>query len=148
MHTEGGMYTNQPPCASTLHQMSPFFYGNAHTHKKKSPPSSFGIHTPLFCLSSQGREVYIMVISLICAPAATGNELITNKNAPGTQKKTCRMPPRVPKQDAAKQLESLFCPDLLFCFAPIGPPTWSGAGDRDACYPATLITPSPSPPRS
>lgn len=42
---------------------------------------------------SQGREVYIMVISLICAPAATGNKLITNKKCTRYTKKMCRLPP-------------------------------------------------------
>lgn len=37
-------------------------------------------------------------------------------------KKCVDCPPGVPKQDTAKQLEFLFCPNLLFCFVPfIGP---------------------------
>lgn len=135
-----GMYTNRPPCASTLHQMSPFFYGNSHTQKEI--PSKLHWNSCTLVMSpSQGREVYIVVISLICAPAATGNELITNKkNAPGTQKEMCRLPPGgrwgVPKQDAAKQLQFLFCPDLLFCFAPFGPPNWNGELEME-----TLVIP-------
>lgn len=135
-----GMYTNRPPCASTLHQMSPFFYGNSHT-QKEIPCELLWNSCTLVMSPSQGREVYIVVISLICAPAATGNELITNKKMHPVHKKKCvDCPPEggggVPKQDAAKQLQFLFCPDLLFCFAPFGPPNWNGELEME-----TLVIP-------
>lgn len=46
--------------------------------KKKFPSELLWTSYTLVMSPSQGREVYIMLISLICAPAETGNELITN----------------------------------------------------------------------
>lgn len=69
-------------------------------------------------------------------------------------KKPCRLPPRVaalgrgagrgqPKQDAAKQFQLLFCPDLLFCFALIGPPNWDCEPEMET----HVISRLQSPPR-
>lgn len=137
-----GMYTNRPPCASTLHQMSPFFYGNSHTQKEI--PSELHWNSCTLVMSpSQGREVYIVVISLICAPAATGNELITNKkNAPGThKKKMCRLPPGgrwggYLNRTRRNNYSSCFVLTSLFCFAPFGPPNWNGELEME-----TLVIP-------
>lgn len=92
MHAHGGVECTQtsplvlPRC--TKSQLF-FFFGNAH---KKIPSELLWNSYTLVMSSAQVREVYIIVIFLICTPAATGNELITNKNAAGTQK-MCRLPP-------------------------------------------------------
>lgn len=113
------MYTKPVPLVLPRCTKShPFFLWK----RTKIPSELLWNSNTLVMSSAQGREVYIMVISIICTPAATGNELITKKIHP-VHKKCVDCPAGPPKQDAVKQLEFLFCPDPLFCLVPFSWPS-------------------------